>query len=182
MIREVLQLGDPLLRERSEPVTESELADPQFQTLVGDLMETMEAASGVGIAAPQVGVLKRVFIVASKPNSRYPNAPLMKATVMVNPVLEWASDSVEKDWEGCLSIPGIRGLVPRPDQIRVRFLDFAKGEEVSAEYRGFVARVWQHEHDHLNGIVFLDSTSSREVVTDSEYHKLLKRRLEQPTK
>lgn len=173
MIREIVQLGDPVLRTKAESVELHELQTPEFRAFLADLAETMEAAGGVGIAAPQIGVSKRVFIVAAKPNARYPNAPLMPPTVMINPVLEWKSSELEKGWEGCLSIPGIRGNIPRSVQIRVRYTEPETATEISAEYRSFVARVFQHENDHLDGIVFLDRTSSYDIITENEYRKML---------
>lgn len=172
MIREIQELGNPILRTPAEPVADTRA--PEVALLIEDMLDTMLAANGVGIAAPQIGVPQRVFIVASRPNERYPNAPLMPPTPMINPVLEWASPETEKDWEGCLSIPGLRALVPRPRAIRVRYTDSKTGEEVSACYEGFLARVWLHENDHLNGVVFPDRVdSSNDFVTDKEYRRLL---------
>ncbi len=151
----------------------AELTTPSIKSLVADLMETMEAASRMGIAAPQIGVSKRVFVVASKPNNRYPHAPLTKPTAMVNPVLKWESSEVGKGYEGCLSVPGIRGLVPRARQIQVSFTEPETAQELVSEYRDFIARIWVHENDHLDGLMFLDRTSSYELISDKEFYKLL---------
>jgi len=173
MIREIVQLGAPVLRGRAIEVQDCNSIE--IKELVRDLIETMDAAGGVGIAAPQVGIGRRIFVVASRPNDRYPNAPLIKATAMINPELEWASEETAKDWEGCLSIPGIRALVPRPVAVRVRYVNAQTGSEERVEYEGFIARVWQHEYDHLEGTVFLDRVSPKDIVTEKEYLRIIKK-------
>ena len=175
MIRQIQELGNPILRTPAEPIRDASAAE--VASLIQDMLDTMLAANGVGIAAPQIGISKRVFIVASRPNDRYPHAPLMEPTAMINPVLQWASTETEKDWEGCLSIPGLRALVPRSRAIRVCYTHAKTGLEVSAEYEGFLARVWLHENDHLNGVVFPDRVeSSHDFVTDKEYRRILNSR------
>ena len=179
MIREVLQLGNPQLRQIAEPVAihNSEgisLSIAELRTLTQDLLDTMQAEGGIGIAAPQIGVPMRVMVVASQPNARYPQAPAMAPIVMLNPVLEWSSDVTGKDWEGCLSVPGIRARVPRSTHIRVHYIDATTFQECKIEYCDFVARVWQHEFDHLNGILYPDRMeSTRDMVTEAEYKKLI---------
>jgi peptide deformylase len=127
---------------------------------------TLEDADGVGIAAPQVYESAALFIVASRPNPRYPDAPLMEPEVVINPEILERSDELVKDWEGCLSIPGIRGLVPRHRRIRARY------RTIEREFADFVARIFQHEDDHLRGIVFLDRLeSTRDVVTEKAYQE-----------
>jgi peptide deformylase len=136
------------------------------------MLETMRDAEGVGIAAPQVYEGASLFIVASKPNARYPDAPMMEPEMVVNPEIVERSDEVVKGWEGCLSIPGIRGNVPRHRRIRVRYWTL-DGSEVDREFEGFVARVFQHEDDHLHGLVFLDRLESpRDIITEKEFRKL----------
>ncbi|MEJ2700630.1 MAG: peptide deformylase, partial [Desulfuromonadales bacterium] len=143
--------------------------------LIDDMLATVVEADGVGIAAPQVFEPLTLFIIASRPNPRYPHAPRMKPTAMVNPELLWMSDEKEKDWEGCLSIPGLRGLVPRHRRVGVRYLT-RKGDVREEEYGGFLARVFQHEFDHVQGVVFLDRVESTlELVTEREYPRILKR-------
>ncbi len=135
-------------------------------------MATMLDADGVGIAAPQVYESLQLFIVASRPNPRYPDAPTMEPEVVINPEIVWRSDEIVKGWEGCLSIPGIRGHVPRPWRIRARYRTL-DGVEVEREFEGFVARVFQHEDDHLRGIVFLDRLeSNRDIICEKEFRKL----------
>lgn len=173
ILREIVELGAPLLRVRAAEVLEPH--SREIAELIADMQEVLEASHGVGLAAPQVGVSLRVIIVASRPNARYPHAPLMEPTPMINPVLEWAAPESVKDWEGCLSIPGLRARVPRAAAVRVRYFDHRTGTQLSAEYQGFVARVWQHEYDHLEGIVFPDRVeSSLDFVTDREYQRILR--------
>lgn len=170
LLRQIAQLGHSVLRTPAHPV---ELpADPGLLAFADDLMATMRDADGVGIAAPQVYESLSVFIVASKPNPRYPDAPAMEPVVVANPEIVWRSDEIVKGWEGCLSIPGIRGHVPRHQKIRVRYSTLG-GEEVEGEFEGFVARVFQHEDDHLHGIVFLDRLeSNRDIISEKEFRKL----------
>lgn len=169
---EISQLGNPILRQVAQPI--HSVHDPSIRALIDDLLMTLVASNGVGIAAPQVGVSYRLLIVASRPNPRYPNAPLMEPTVMINPHLISHSGEVVKDWEGCLSVPGIRGLIPRYRQIEIEYVT-RNGELVQRELLDFVARIFQHEYDHLNGMVFLDRLESvKDIITDHEYlnHKV----------
>lgn len=181
MIREVLQLGNPQLRQIAKPVAINHvegvsLSAAELQNLTQDMLDTMQEEGGIGIAAPQIGVSLRVMVVASQPNVRYPHAPAMAPIVMLNPLLEWSSDVTAKDWEGCLSVPGIRAQVPRSVHIRVRYTDASTLQETHIEYRDFVARVWLHEFDHLNGIVYPDRMeSTRDMVTEAEYMRLMER-------
>jgi peptide deformylase len=171
IIRQIAQLGQPVLREVAPQIVSPE--DPAIQALIDDLLVTVADANGVGIAAPQVFQSLSLFIVASRPNQRYPHAPDLPAIAMVNPELLWVSDEKEKGWEGCLSIPGLRGVVPRHRKIGVRYLTRA-GEIREVEYENFLARVFQHEFDHVQGVVFLDRVeSTRELVTEKEYLRLV---------
>jgi peptide deformylase len=136
------------------------------------MIRTMRKARGVGIAAPQVGKSLRLFIVASHPNPRYPKAPAMLPLPMINPELLWHSKETVTEWEGCLSIPGLRGQVPRYRRIKVRYVT-ANGDSKTAVLKDFVARIFQHEFDHVNGLVFLDRVrDSRTFLTESQYRKL----------
>ena len=167
ILRQIAQLGQPVLRGVAGKVADP--ADPAVHALIGDMLVTVADANGVGIAAPQVYEPLSLFIVASWPNPRYPHAPKMEPTAMINPEILWVSDEKEKGWEGCLSIPGLRGLVPRHRRIGVRYLNGA-GEVREEEYADFLARVFQHELDHVQGIVFIDRVeSTRELVTEKEY-------------
>lgn len=170
MIREIRELGDPILRLRAAELTD--LKTPAVSEIIRDLFDTMNHSQGVGIAAPQIGESLRIFIVASKPNERYPHAPVMEPRVVVNPEIVSLSENTEKGWEGCLSIPGIRGFVPRPTHICVRYTDAESGELVETEFRDFIARVWLHEYDHLEGVVFLDRLQSpRDIITTRELQR-----------
>lgn len=167
ILRQIAQLGQPVLRAVAEKIARAD--DPAVQSLIEDMLVTVADANGVGIAAPQVFESLSLFIVAPYPNSRYPHAPVMEPAAMINPEIVWASDEMEKGWEGCLSIPGLRGLVPRHKSIAVRYLD-RKGELREAEYEGFLARVFQHEFDHVQGVVFIDRLeNTRELITEKEY-------------
>ncbi|NEQ27594.1 MAG: peptide deformylase [Microcoleus sp. SIO2G3] len=169
----IIQLGNAILRQ---PATAIEsVHDSAIAALIENLVATLQESNGVGIAAPQVAVSKRLFIVASRPNPRYPHAPEMEPTPMINPRLVSHSDEVAKDWEGCLSIPGIRGLIPRYRAIEVEYIN-AHGQLQRQELTDFVARIFQHELDHLDGIVFLDRLDSvQEIITDQEYLKLMQK-------
>lgn len=150
-IKEILKMGDPRLLEVSSPVDETEwsgLAD-----LVQDLMDTMESAEGAGLAAPQIGVLKRVVIFGFESNDRYPDAESVPFTVLINPELEILGDDIRYGWEGCLSVPGLRGMVPRTEHLRYRGLTL-DGSSIDRTVDGFHARVVQHECDHLDGILY----------------------------
>jgi peptide deformylase len=170
ILRQIAQLGQPVLRGVAAKVADP--ADPATQALIDDLLVTVAEADGVGIAAPQVYVPLSLFIVASRPNSRYPHAPKMEPKAMINPEILWVSDEKDKGWEGCLSIPGLRGLVPRHRRIGVRYLTRA-GEAREEEYGDFLARVFQHEYDHVQGMMFIDRVeNTRELVTEREYLRI----------
>lgn len=170
-VLEITELGDPVLWEMAREV--EDVSDPAVQALIDDLIETAYHANGVGIAAPQVGNTGRVFIISSHPNARYPDAPGIKPTAIINPEIVSKSEETVKGWEGCLSIPGIRGLVPRAKTVRARYTT-RDGKNEEKEFSDFVARVFQHELDHLDGVLFLDRVeSTRDIVTEKEYAKLL---------
>lgn len=168
-ILQISQLGNPLLRRRSQFV--ENIKDDRLQQLIDNLIFTVQQANGVGIAAPQVARGDRLFVVASRPNLRYPQAPQMEPTAMINPRIITSSTETVKDWEGCLSIPGIRGLVPRSRSIEIEYTS-RDGQLHQQELTDFVARIFQHEQDHLDGIVFLDRVeSTQELMTEDEYQK-----------
>ncbi|NMF62074.1 peptide deformylase [Brasilonema octagenarum] len=167
----ILQLGEPILRQKGSFV--ENINDEQIQKLIDDLVTTVDQANGVGIAAPQVAQSSRLFIVASRPNPRYPNAPEMEPTAMINPKIIAHSTEIVKGWEGCLCVPGIRGLVPRYREIEVEYTD-RHGKTQKQEFTDFVARIFQHEHDHLDGIIFLDRLESTlDIITEQQYQKQL---------
>jgi len=169
-VRDIAQLGAKVLRQQAQMV--SDVDSPETRQLIADMQATLATTAGVGLAAPQIGVSKRVIIVASRPTARYPKAPQMDATIMINPGFKALSDIKIKDWEGCLSIPGIRALVPRFQEIMIHYID-QQGNAVESRLEGFVARVFQHEFDHLEGKVYLDSIEdTRDIVAESEYFKI----------
>ncbi len=169
-ILQVAQLGNSILRRQAKPITHIE--DPRLQILIENLIATVSQTNGVGIAAPQVSQSDRLFIVASRPNPRYPQAPLMTPTAMINPTIIRHSTEQVKGWEGCLSVPGIRGLVPRFQRIEVEYTD-REGQLQRQELTDFVARIFQHEYDHLEGIVFLDRVESdQDLIPEAEYQAL----------
>ncbi len=144
-------MGDPRLLRVAEPVTE--FATPALRELITDMFETMTAASGVGLAAPQIGVNLQLVIFGFERNERYPNAPAVPRTILLNPVIEPLDASEEDGWEGCLSVPGLRGRVPRFANIRYRGFD-PDGAPIDRTAEGFHARVVQHECDHLIGRLY----------------------------
>jgi peptide deformylase len=155
-VREIVTVGDPVLRERAREVTPEELRSPAVQGLIDDLIDTKRAANGAGLAANQIGETLRVAVVEVEPgNPRYPYKPPVPLTVLVNPVLEPAGEDRVEIVEGCLSVPDLRGAVPRFEAVRVRYLD-REGEPHEELRRGLTAGTFQHEVDHLDGILFLD--------------------------
>ena len=151
MIREVLRMGDVRLLRRAEEVREFDT--PLLHALIADMRDTMRALDGAGLAAPQIGVNLRVVIFGIQSNPRYPEAEAVPETVLINPVLLPMSSEVEEGWEGCLSVPGMRGRVPRLTHIRYRGAD-ENGAAIDRTVQGFHARVVQHECDHLDGILY----------------------------
>ena len=166
----VAQLGEPVLRKKARPV--KDVMSGEIQSLIDNMIATCQDVDGVGIAAPQVYEPIRLFIVASKPSRRYPHAPYMEPTAIINPRILFRSKETVKDWEGCLSIPGLRALVPRHLTIKVEYTD-RTGKKVKATYEDFIARIFQHEFDHIEGVVFLDRASTMDMVTEKEFQKLV---------
>lgn len=165
----IAQLGNPVLRQIATAIANGQ--DNESLELIANLQTTLANSQGIGLAAPQIGVSKRLIIVASRPNARYPYAPLMAPTVMINPEFTPLSDKQEKDWEGCLSIPGIRAQVPRYTDIAITYTD-TSGQTNNQTLTGFIARVFQHEYDHLEGKVYLDRVvDSHDIVAESEFLK-----------
>ena len=144
-------MGHPVLREKSKPVEKT--ATAELRELIADMKETMAAKNGAGLAAPQIGVSQRVVIFGVQSNPRYPDAEEVPFTVLVNPKLTFLTRDVEQDWEGCLSVPGMRGVVPRYTQLRYTGTD-EEGNPIDRVATGFHARVVQHEVDHLDGILY----------------------------
>jgi peptide deformylase len=150
-VHEILKMGDPRLLRQAELVTEFDT--PELHALIADMFETMHAANGAGLAAPQIGVNLQLVIFGVSNNARYPEAPAVPETVLLNPVITPLSDDMEPGWEGCLSVPGLRGVVPRYTRLRYQGVD-QFGNVIDREVDDFHARVVQHECDHLWGILY----------------------------
>lgn len=150
-VREILKMGDPRLLRVAEPVTQFDT--PELHALIADMFDTMHAANGAGLAAPQIGVNLQLVIYGFKHNPRYPDAPQVPETVLINPVLTPLSDAQEEAFEGCLSVPGMRGSVPRYTQLHYEGFD-QLGQRIVRDADGFHARVVQHEVDHLHGMLY----------------------------
>jgi len=174
ILLQVAEMGNPVLRKVSREI--KNIKDQGIKSLIDNLIATIKDVDGVGIAASQVYVPIRLMVLASHPNSRYPNAPKMKPTAIINPKITSYSKEIIKDWEGCLSVPGIRGLVPRHKLIKVEYIS-REGKLIKKEFKDFIARIFQHEYDHLDGIIFLDRMEkTQEIITEKEYQKLITRR------
>ena len=151
-VREILKMGDPRLLRVAQPVREFDTRE--LHALIADMRDTMREANGAGLAAPQIGVdLQLVIFGTDTPNPRYPDAPVVPRTVLLNPVITPLGSEEEEDWEGCLSVPGLRAVVPRWHRIRYSGFD-EKGQRIEREVEGFHARVVQHECDHLVGKLY----------------------------
>ncbi len=166
----IAQVGEPILREPAKLV---EHFDQDLKNFVDELKQAMDEAGGIGIAAPQVFDPRAVMIVASQANARYPSAPDMAPMVMINPSIDKLDGELVKDWEGCLSVPGLRGIVPRQTYVKVVYQDI-DGNPHELEWEGFLARVFLHEYDHLIGKTWLDRVeSNQDIVSEQVYLKLM---------
>jgi peptide deformylase len=155
-IREIIRMGHPVLRQRSRPLEVAELVAPRIPELVRDMVDTLRAAGGIGLAAPQVNVPLRLAIIEIPGGpTRYGDIPALPLTVFVNPAIEVLDGACAGYWEGCLSVPGLRGFVERPQRIRVRAIGL-DGQAFGMVLEGFLATVFQHEFDHLDGILYVD--------------------------
>ncbi len=177
-IKYILKAGNPLLRQKSVDVPITEIQSKEIKDLVKDMFDSMKAANGIGLAAPQIGVLKRIVIVGFEPSPRYPERKIsekdmeVQYKVLINPQIEILTDEVMGNWEGCLSVPGMRGYVERPRKIKLKYYDLS--EEVHEEIvEDFDAVVVQHECDHLDGILYIDRLKdSRLFGFEEEFDKL----------
>jgi peptide deformylase len=149
----ILKMGDARLLRKAEAIASNSISSASIQSLIDDLIDTMHAANGAGIAAPQIGENLQIIIFGFDSNSRYPNAAPIPETVLINPQITILSNAEEEDWEGCLSVPGIRAMVPRFKKIRYQGFD-RHGQIIDRTVDGFHARVVQHEYDHLIGKLF----------------------------
>jgi len=163
-ILDVVPIGEPVLRAVAQPVTDDELATPGFQRFLDDLVDTMRAAHGAGLAAPQVGISRRVFCVEVHANPRYPYKPELDLRVLVNPEVRPLTNETFPSYEGCLSVPDLRGLLSRHCEIEVSYTD-REGNGVVEQVRGLSAGTFQHEQDHLDGILFVDRVEDTRTLT-----------------
>lgn len=165
----IAKLGEKVLREKAKRV--DNILDNKIQTLIQNMLYCVKKSKGVGLAAPQVFHSLQILVLCSKPNLRYPNAPLMKPLVMINPKIIKKSKNKKKDWEGCLSIPSIRALVPRHIKITVEYTTVDNETKVIV-FKDFLARVFQHEYDHLIGKVYLDRVkNNKDIISEEIYFK-----------
>lgn len=170
-VLEILQVGHPILREHARELSHEELASAEVQTLIDDMIETMHAANGAGIAAPQVGRSLAICLVEIRGNPRYPYLPSIPLTVLVNPKITPRADETFSNYEGCLSVPNLRGRVTRSTEIDLSYLD-RSGARTDCVVRGLSAGVYQHECDHLVGALFVDRVSDpRSLTTWPEFER-----------
>jgi peptide deformylase len=169
----IILMGNPILRARARIVTLKQMRDPKIQEFIDQMIEVCTDTKVVGIAAPQLDRSLRIIIVASKPNERYPSAPTMEPTPIINPVVISFSREKESGWEGCMSMPGIRGLVPRHRTANIRYMD-RSGQRLTGTFNGFIARILQHEIDHLNGLLFVDRRPFK-LLPEAEYLQLMEK-------
>lgn len=163
-ILKVARLGHPVLRAGAKPLSREEISAPELQRFIGDMVETMREYNGVGLSAVQVHDARQVAVLEVADNPRYPEKQPVPLSILINPKIEPLAEEQEEDWEGCLSVPDMRGLVPRYLKIRVRALS-CKGEPLDFVAAGFHARVIQHEFDHLSGKVYLDRMADLSTLT-----------------
>ena len=163
-ILKVARLGHPVLREAAQPIPVDEIRSANVQRFIDDMIETMREYDGAGLAANQVHSLQQIAVIEVQKNPRYPDAPEIPLTVVINPVVTPLTDETEDGWEGCLSVPDMRGVVPRYTSVRLEFLD-REGHPVSVVAKDFFARVIQHETDHLNGIVYVDRIADMRTLS-----------------
>jgi len=167
MILKVARMGHPVLRQEAEPIPPEQITSPEVQDFIDDMIETMYDYDGAGLAAPQVHVSKQIVVMEVSKNPRYPNAPAIPLTVYINPEITPLTEEMDEDWEGCLSVPGLRGRVPRYTKIRLRAYD-RDGQRVDFVAEGFHARVIQHECDHLWGKLYIDRVRDTTSLTFME--------------
>ena len=152
-VRSILKMGEPLLLQEAALVPVEKISSPEIQNIIQDMLDTMKAANGAGLAAPQIGIPLQIVVFGFESNSRYPNEAPIPQTILINPTITPLQNTQEDGWEGCLSVPGLRGLVPRYTSIRYQGYD-EKGEIIDRIVKGFHARVVQHECDHLAGKLY----------------------------
>ena len=167
----IAKLGENVLRLKAKKV--KDIKSDETQKIISTMVETLKKSNGVGLAAPQISISKQIMIISSKPNVRYPNAPIMKDLVLINPKIIKTSKKKNKDWEGCLSIPGIRAKVPRHNKIKVAYKTLENKKETIV-FKDFIARIFQHEYDHLIGLAYIDRVkSNKDIISEEVYFKTI---------
>lgn len=167
----IAKLGEKVLRLKAKKV--KDIKSDETQKIISTMVETLKKSNGVGLAAPQISISKQIMIISSKPNVRYPNAPIMKDLVLINPKIIKTSKKKNKDWEGCLSIPGIRAKVPRYNKIKVKYKTLENKKETIV-FKDFIARIFQHEYDHLIGLAYIDRVkSNKDIISEEVYFKTI---------
>lgn len=167
-VRKIIRMGHPVLRQQARSLTPDEIGSDETRRLIGDMIETLHDYGGIGLAAPQVAELVRLAIIEIEGDgSRYGDIPSIPLTVFINPGIEVLDPETKGFWEGCLSVPGLRGYVERPQHIRVQYLDI-QGRECRIELDGFLATVFQHEFDHLDGVLYIDRMTDPQLLAFEE--------------
>jgi len=167
-ILDIIRLGHPVLREIAKPLREEEIGSPEIEQLIEDMIETLHNSGGIGLAAPQVNCSLQLAIVEiTDSEGRYGELPLQALEIYINPVISVVSPEEEGFWEGCLSIPGLRGFVQRPQHIRIDYLN-RLGEAQTITLQGFLATVFQHEFDHLHGVLYIDRIKDMQLLSFEE--------------
>ncbi len=168
----IAKLGEKVLRQKAKEV--ENINSKEILTIIKKMLDCVKSSRGVGLAAPQIFESYQILIISSHPNDRYPNAPLMEDEILINPKIINKSETIEKDWEGCLSIPGIRALVPRHKTIEVEYTTL-DNKKVQVVFEDFVARIFQHEYDHLLGKVYIDRVETpKDIISEEVYFKTIK--------
>ena len=168
----IAKLGEKVLRQKAKEV--ENIKSKEILNIIKKMLDCVKSSRGVGLAAPQIFESYQILIISSHPNDRYPNAPFMKDEILINPKIIDKSETIEKDWEGCLSIPGIRALVPRHKTIEVEYTTL-DNKKVQVVFEDFVARIFQHEYDHLLGKVYIDRVETpKDIISEEVYFKTIK--------
>jgi peptide deformylase len=167
-VRKIIRMGHPILRQIAQPLTDDEIRGPAIRTLVADMIDTLHDYGGIGLAAPQIAEPVRLAIVEIPGGtSRYGEIPAMPLTVFINPAIDVVDPASHGYWEGCLSVPGLRGFVERPQHVRIRYTTL-DGTSATIELTGFLATVFQHEFDHLDGKLYIDRITDTTLLTFEE--------------
>ena len=167
----IAKLGENVLRLKAKKV--KDIKSDETQKIISTMVEILKKSNGVGLAAPQISISKQIMIISSKPNVRYPNAPIMKDLVLINPKIIKTSKKKNKDWEGCLSIPGIRAKIARYNKIKVKYKTL-ENKKKTIVFKDFIARIFQHEYDHLIGLAYIDRVkSNKDIISEEVYFKTI---------